>query len=218
MMMLRLSIRWFFTSTLAVLFLTMGSAAVQSSESHQCSSSESLKVSDFRFQNYISLVEEGSIEDMGDTDAIESFLTCHFQGRNVQEFWEFFEQLVDWQNQRDDEEKQWRQLALQKLVDVANSELQPDEKPITMEMMQELADLKEKFLVRSIDKDRNGRTVFRYCHLLPEQIAMRLAETGHGFWMALLTGPICWELRLLEKPDGSIERVETIGTPFGPWP
>lgn len=218
MMLMRLSIRWLFTSILAVLFLIMGTAVVQSSESHQCPSSEDAKASDFRFQNYISIVEKGSIENMGDTNSIESFLTCHFQGRNVQEFLEFFEQLVDWQNQRDEEEKKWRQLAMQRLVEVANSKLQPGQKPIPIDQVQELATLKDKLLVRSIDKDQGGHIVFHYCHLLPEQIAMRLAETGETFMINLLIGPTCWKLKLLEKPDGSIERVETIGTPFGPWP
>ena len=218
MILMRLSIKWLFTSALTVLFLIMGTTVVQSSEPHQCPSSESIKASDFRFQNYISIVEKGSIEDMGDTNAIESFLTCHFQGRTVQEFLKFFEQLVNWQNQRDEEEKKWRQLAMQRFVEIATSKLKPEQKPITIDQVQELATLKDKLLVRGIDKDRIGHTVFHYCHLLPEQIAMRLAETGQAFMINLLIGPICWKLKLLEKPDGSIERVETIGTPFGPWP
>jgi len=218
MMLLRLSITLLIATSLSILFLATRTASVQSPVSPQCANSETSKKSNFRFHNYISFNEKGSIEDMGDTDAIESFLTCHFQGHAPQEFVRFFKQLVDWQNQRDREEKQFRQRAMQRLVDSANSKLRSGEKPLTLDMMQDLAGLADKRLIRSIYKDRSGYIIFSYCHLLPEQIALRLAESYNFVTMTLVNGPICWKLRLLEKSDGSIERVETVGTPFGPWP
>lgn len=205
-------------SIMTILLSSSDNLAAQSLELLSCNNLEKSQPSDFRFQSYITVESNGPIENMGDTESIESYLTCHFRGRAVQEFGRFFKQLVGWQKQNDAQEKQWRKLAMQKMVTVSNLKRKPGDKTLRLGKLQGLAASKDKLLHRRLEKDRNGRSILKYCHLLPKHIALRLAEHPHYMTALLVIGPICWKLNLVQKENGTIERVEIVGNPFGPWP